>query len=243
MKLTAMTYNIQSGRNLRRELDTAFAAEIIRSVQPDFVTLNEVRCRTQDVGDVNQADDVARQCGYYPLFGRAIDYDGGEYGNALLTRLPLKAHEVVHIPDPVSRDGDDVQRHQGQGFYEHRIILRAVLEAEGRSLTVLCSHFGLNHSEQVNAVQTALEIAQKEENPVLLMGDFNLPPDAPELVPLLERFADTCAEEKGILTWPADEPRVKIDYILYAGGLKCLGVRSMATTNSDHRPLIAQFEV
>ena len=106
MNLTAMTYNIQSGRDLSRDLNIDHAVSVIRAVHPDFVALNEVRSHTQDVGNVNQAWELGRLTGYYPLFGRSIDVSGGEYGNAFLTRLPLVESEVVHIPDPV-RQSDE----------------------------------------------------------------------------------------------------------------------------------------
>jgi len=175
MKLTAMTYNIFSGRNLARELDLYHAAAVIRQVQPDFITLNEVRSHTEDVGPINQAYELGRLTGYFPVFGKAIDILGGEYGNAFLSRLPVEACEVIHIPDP-ERTSDH--------HYEHRCILRCELLAGERRITVLSTHFGLAPSEQENAVQTVLEVIRGESNPVLLMGDLNAEPDCPILKPL-----------------------------------------------------------
>ena len=53
MKLTAMTYNIFSGRNLMRDLNLEHAASVIRQVQPDFASINEVRSHTEDIGPVD----------------------------------------------------------------------------------------------------------------------------------------------------------------------------------------------
>ena len=55
MKLSAMTYNIRSGRNMAGELNIAYAAQVIGELAPDLVNLNEVRARSADVGPVNQA--------------------------------------------------------------------------------------------------------------------------------------------------------------------------------------------
>lgn len=233
MKLTVMTYNILSGHNLARDLNLEHAASVIREVQPDFVTLNEVRSHTSDIGPINQAVELGRMTGYFPVFARAIDILGGEYGNAFLSRLPIREYEVIHIPDP-ERTGDH--------YYEHRCILRCVLDAGDRPLTVLSTHFGLAPSEQENAVQTALDLLAQETNPVLLMGDLNAEPDAQELAPLFAALHDA-AEGSGILTFPSDTPRVKIDHILYTAPLRMLSVRSMDTQRSDHRPLIAEMEL
>ena len=233
MKLTAMTYNIFSGRNLARDLNLKHAASVIRKVQPDFVTLNEVRSHTEDVGPINQACELARLTGYYPIFGKAIDILGGEYGNGFLSRLPVLQSEVIHIPDP-ERTGDY--------YYEHRCILRCVLLANEQPITVLCTHFGLAPAEQQNAVDTVLTLLAKENNPVLLMGDLNVEPHYEVLQPLFDKLTDT-AKDSGILTFPSDEPKIKIDHIFCSQHFKAAKVYSIDTQNSDHRPLIAELEL
>ena len=229
MKLKAMTYNIYSGRDLARDLNLEHAASVIRAVQPDFVVLNEVRSHTEDVGPLSQADELGRLTGYYPIFGKAIDILGGEYGNAFLSRLPVASFEVIHIPD-AERTGDY--------FYEHRCILRVVLLAEKQPFTVLATHFGLAPAEQELAVQTVLGLLAQEKNPVLLMGDLNAEPDAPVLQPLFDVLRDA-AEGSGILTFPSGKPEIKIDHILYTKPFRAENVYSIDTQNSDHRPLIA----
>ncbi len=234
MKLKAMTYNILSGHNLARDLNLEHAASVIRMVQPDFVTLNEVRSHTEDIGPVNQADELGRLTGYYPIFARAIDILGGEYGNAFLSRLPVLETEIIHIPDPAERTGNY--------FYEHRCILRCVLLAGKQKITIFSTHFGLAPSEQENAVQTMLALIEKETNPVLVMGDLNAEPAANEMQPLFAAMHDA-AEGSGILTFPSDEPRIKIDHILCSSHWQVLDVCSMDTQESDHRPLIAALEL
>ena len=236
MKLTAMTYNIFSGKNLAKELNINFAASVIRQVQPDFVTLNEVRSHTADVGDVNQAWELGRLCGYYPVFARAIDVLGGEYGNAFLSRLPVLEQEIIHIPDPETHM-------EGGAHYEHRCVLRCVLAAGDRPITVLSTHFGLNPDEQENAVRTVLELAAKDENPTMLMGDLNLTPESPILSPLYEVFTDAAVRAPELLTFPSDTPDRKIDYILCGSAFRILSLRSMNTQCSDHRPLIAELSI
>lgn len=233
MKLTAMTYNIFSGRNLHRDLNLEHAASVIRQVQADFVTLNEVRSHTSDIGPVDQANEMGRLTGYYPIFAKTIDVLGGEYGIAFLSRLPVVESQIIHIPDP-ERIGDY--------HYEHRCILRCVLKAGEKQITVFSTHFGLAPSEQVSAVETALSLIKKETNPVLFMGDLNAEPDTPEVQALFAALEDA-SKDKGILTFPSDTPRIKIDHILYKGGWKVLDICSMDTQNSDHRPLIARLEL
>lgn len=233
MKLKAMTYNIFSGKNLYRDLNLEHAASVIRQVQADFVTLNEVRRHTSDIGPVDQANEMGRLTGYYPVFAKTLDILGGEYGIALLSRLPVLNSQVFHIPD-AERTGDY--------HYEHRCILRCELKWNDQPITVFCTHFGLAPAEQENAVCLALALIEKETNPVLFMGDLNAEPDTPEVKPLFEALADA-SEGKGILTFPSDTPKIKIDHILCKGGWRVLDVRSMDTQESDHRPLMADLEL
>jgi endonuclease/exonuclease/phosphatase family metal-dependent hydrolase len=234
MKLKVMTYNICSGKNMARERDLEYSASVIRDVQPDFVTLNEVRSHTSDVGPINQANELGRITGYYPVFGRSIDVMGGEYGNALLTRLPLISSEVIHIPDPEK---------EGEGFYEHRTVLKCILKSGATEFAVLCTHFGLMPGEQKNAVDTAISIINDLNMPVLLMGDLNLTPDAPALQPLMNALDDTSTVNPGLLTFPSDKPEIKIDYILHSAGITPVSLNTIDTQCSDHRPLIAEIEL
>ena len=233
MKLKVMTYNIASGNNLAKERDLKYAASVINQVQPDFVTVNEV-CNNTAYAPLHQANELARLTGYYPLFGKSIDIAGGEYGNAFLTRCPLMEHEIIQIPDRKSEE---------RAYYEHRTILRAVVEVQGRRLTVLSTHFGLAMVEHEAAVETALEVLKKEENPVILMGDLNMSPDKERIQPLLDALNDTAGGKDEIKTFPSDGPTQKIDYIMHSGEFKTLAVWSMDTQCSDHRPLMAELEM
>lgn len=233
MKLKAMTYNICSGNNLQRDRNLAYAAEIINLVQPDFVTVNEV-CKNTAYAPQHQADVLGSLTGYYPIFGRSIDIAGGEYGNAFLTRKPLLEQEVIDIPD---------RRSEERNYYEHRTLLRAVIEAGGQKITVFSTHFGLAKVEQEAAVETALEAIRKEINPVILMGDLNMEPDHPILQPLFEALHDSAERKDDIKTFPSDEPKIKIDYILHSEEFRAVSLSSMDTQNSDHRPLFAELEI
>ena len=233
MKFKAMTYNICSGKNLARERDLNFAASVIRNVQPDFVTLNEVRCHTDDV-PLHQAQELGRLTGYYPVFGKSIDIMNGEYGNAFLTRFPLLEYAVVHIPD---------RRNEEKAFYEHRSVLRCVLDVGGKNVTVLSTHFGLAKVEQESAVETVMKILDGENNPVILMGDLNMSPDDATLDPLFSAMHDTASRSDEIKTFPSGTPESKIDYIFCTDPISTVSLCSINTQCSDHRPLIAELKI
>lgn len=235
MNITAMTYNIQSGHNLDRQLNIDYAASVIREVQPDFAVINEVRSHSTLTGPVDQANELGRLAGYYPVFGKSIDLQVGEYGNAFLTRHPLLETEVIQIPD--------VPEGEREGHFEHRTIQRSVIDVKGRRITVLGTHFGLSPAEQRLAVQKAVETIKKEENPVILMGDLNVTPDNEILQPMFSVLKDTADGALTPKTYPSGKPKIKIDYIFHSEHFKKISMRSMNTQRSDHRPLIARLTI
>ena len=90
--LRVMTYNIYGARatSPANAADLDAIAEVIRRQNPDFVTLNEVDVFTNRTGkDVHQARDLAEKLGMEWHFSKAIDRDGGEYGDAVLAKIVM----------------------------------------------------------------------------------------------------------------------------------------------------------
>jgi endonuclease/exonuclease/phosphatase family metal-dependent hydrolase len=105
-------------------------------------------------------------------------------------------------------------------------------------VTVLITHFGLNPDEKENAVRTVLENIKDEK--CVLMGDFNLLPSAPLLLPIRERMKDTAdlfAEEKQ--SFPSDNPTRKLDYIFVSRDATVEEADILPVVASDHRPHVA----
>ena len=80
-----MTYNIQGHAAARRPDHLEKIAAVIANVSPDIVGLQEVHCRTRKL-PIDQGERLAELTGLTLAFGRSCSMDGGEYGNAVLTR-------------------------------------------------------------------------------------------------------------------------------------------------------------
>lgn len=234
MKIRFMTFNIQHGLDYLKQkagvdkTDLEMMVNVIREQKADIIGLNEVRGRGEAEDYTAQVEEMAAMLGYHCYFACAIKFDGkNPYGNAILSRYPLKEAQTVMIPDPLVQDED--------AYYETRCVLRARIEEAG-GFTVLVTHFGLAKSEQRNAVQTIEGLLDQETSPVVLMGDFNVKPDNQVLAPLFERMTDTAtAFYEPMMSFPSDAPNRKIDYIL-TRGTKVLEADIPAVTASDHRP-------
>ncbi len=259
MLLPIMTFNIQHGVDYKRRLaepdkysdfeliDLPLMAQAIRDLGAVIVGLNEMRDVLPGICDpcfLPQAKILAEEVGFeYYHFGHAIDIkDQGRYGNGLISKYPFRSVETIMVPDPVEKEPDGAH-------FETRCLIKAVIEVpdeatgEVKPLTVLVTHMGLNRSEAMNAVQTALD--QLEPNqPTILMGDFNLTPDSETIAPLFEKYQDAAALlPEGTNTFPSDDPIKKIDYIMGTGPVKFIKAEVPAVVASDHRPHTAVIEI
>lgn len=234
MLIKLMSYNTQHCMNyLTRKIDFDLIADTIARCGGDIIGLQEIRGKGSDSEYQEQTALLAEKLGFYGYFAKAIDFGGGNpYGNAILSRFPIRQAETVLIPDPQVRKGNK--------YYETRCILKALIDV-GAGLHVCVTHFGLNFDEQENAVRTVL--LNLDEERCVLMGDFNLSPDDPILAPIRERMYDTAERFPGdLLSYPSDRPQIKIDYIFTSRDLRVTDADIPPIISSDHRPHIAKID-
>ena len=232
-----MTFNIQHALDYKNNvIDTALFADKIRFHDADICGLNEVRGAGPIEGYTDQLSEIKDKLGFYGYFAEAIKVDGtSPYGNALVSRYPIKSAETVMIPDPIIKVPG---RH-----YETRCVLKAVIESGKKDICVLVCHMGLTPAQRRNAVKTICKIIDNIDLPLILMGDFNTTPDDKVLRPLYKRLKDTDekASVRALPTYASYDPKEKIDYIFYKG----LNLKNISTINeiySDHFPIIAEFD-
>ncbi|MBQ7689355.1 MAG: endonuclease/exonuclease/phosphatase family protein [Clostridia bacterium] len=236
MKLKVMSYNVLHFEDDRTGKPAAAAyAEVIRRSGADIVGINESYDETRTSFYGPQAKTVAEELGWHWYFAEAIVLnEEGPYGNSILSRYPLKEMRSVLVPDPAPRKYD--------GYYETRCVLCCTADVDGTPVSLAVTHFGLNPDEQENAVRTVLEETKAER--FILMGDLNVKPEAPVLLPLRARLTDT-AEALGALqtSFPAAAPDRRIDYIFVSKDIRVLGADIPAVILSDHRPYTAELEI
>ena len=244
MKIRFMTYNIQHGMDHARYMedrshviDLGLVADVIRRYQPDVVGLNEVRDRGVHPEYREQTKTIADQLGYeHYYFAKAIDINGeGPYGNAVLSKYPMRRAWTVPIPDPVYKTG-------GRGF-ETRCILKVAFDVPAR-FDVLISHFGLNPSEQRNAVSMLLQLTESRTAPTVFMGDLNMEPDDPTMQPIFRAFLDTAAAlPPDVKSFPSERPTIKIDYVFATDEFQIAAAELPEVVASDHCPYIADLNL
>jgi len=158
MKLRVVSYNIRNGHDVRHDM-SLLAADIL-SVGADIVGLQEVDVRTSRAGGRDTLAELARALGWqHSRFCRAIDFAGGQYGTAMLSRYPINAFEIIPLPTPASAEG--------------RSIGHAVLDADGERVDFFNTHLSVE-SSAMRAPQFELLADLTAQSPSwILTGDFN----------------------------------------------------------------------
>ena len=255
MELKVMSYNIQSGRNYGLVLTRCFdwPIEVIKNAMPDIVGLQEVGIHPSAGFPLYEMENtpteyIAKELSMYSYFAKAISVEGKyPYGNAILSKYPIKTAKTVMIPDPIKKEASE--------DYETRCVLVAEIDVMG-GITVIVSHFGLMEDEKVNAVNTVLELIKNIKTPILFMGDLNMKPDDKILQPIFNALKDTANGNLTPITWPSDvdeatgrgrhEPNkngMKIDYIFASEHFNPKKVETLQSKASDHMPYVVNFEM
>ena len=240
MELTVGTFNIQHGIDYPRVLETGETrvelrpvAEAIRRMKPDVLGLNEIYGAHPEMG--NQAAELGRMTGMDAAFARAISIHGGDYGNALLSRFPVRSVRCVPICVPK-------EARQYHGYYEDRVLLHAELDVNGRAVSVLSCHFGLNPDE----MEAAVEVVRREQtgirHPLIFTGDLNLCPGSEPYEALASFLTDAAATvSPPLLTFPSNAPDCRIDHIFVNSACAVQSVWVPEVLYSDHRPILAKI--
>ena len=241
--LRVMTYNIYGARatSPANAADLDAIAEVIRRQNPDFVTLNEVDVFTNRTGkDVHQARDLAEKLGMEWHFSKAIDRDGGEYGDAVLSKYPILEKRSYRLPCAAEQPGED----------RSLCVIRVQIDAKDRYVaSPLLDHLSVDAILVVEATEI-LRIRDTElEGDLILCGDLNAIPSSNVIATMTSFLTNTGPIDQ--YTFPSDDPSRKIDYIMYAP-IEHFGVQNCQVVSrgdqqvggvdaSDHRPVIADI--
>jgi endonuclease/exonuclease/phosphatase family metal-dependent hydrolase len=158
--IAVASYNIHSCVGLDRRKSAERIASVLKELACDVYALQEVDNRPGDHEQSMQLEYLARALDMQAVAGLRIVRRTGEYGNAILTRLPIL----------------DVRRHDlSFPRCEPRGALEVDVDVSGQSLRVIASHLGLRRSErrfQWRHLMIAVGSAALEQ-PTILLGDMN----------------------------------------------------------------------
>jgi endonuclease/exonuclease/phosphatase family metal-dependent hydrolase len=230
-----MTMNIHHGEGLDRKIDLARIAKIIDDARADIVALQEVDRDVERSGKRDIIVELSDLTGMAYAFGKTIEYQGGEYGNAILTRCPIIQEKNVLF--------------HRQGKAEQRGLMQLIVDVDGTEIVIFNTHLDdREEADRLNAVkEICTAVSDYGTRPLILMGDFNDSPDGNTVSIIKETMHDlwqSVGEGDGF-SYPADKPAERIDYIFSSikTGPKPVHAQVISADASDHLPVAGRFSL
>ena len=227
------TYNIKHGRGMDGVVDLERTLATLKSLNADVIALQEVDDQARRSGGVDQASWLAERLGMHAAYGAFMDFQGGRYGLAILSRRPILSHESWRLPE-----GN-----------EPRVALATRIETDaGEVITAVAVHFDWVKDDvfrYAQALETLRQI-QTLDTPWIVFGDFNDVPDSRTMNAFRKVAGNARKPSDSSATFPADEPTIEIDYIL-SGPSSSWSPTSATVIKesiaSDHRPVVAELNL
>jgi len=231
-EIRIMTYNIHAMRGMDKKLDAKRIAHVINDQNPDIVALQEVDMFTERSGNMDAIAILEAETGMQGVFMKTFDYQGGEFGNAVLSKYPIIEQELIPLPS--------------RPEYEPRLLMRvSVLLDNKDTLNVYNTH--LDHHRQDSdrplQMQKIVEIIKHDRRKIMFAGDLNCQPGS-DPIDMLNRVLTRCSSDQ--MTYPADDPYWILDHMYFSEekGIKDLGLEVIPeTVASDHRPVVGRFRI
>jgi endonuclease/exonuclease/phosphatase family metal-dependent hydrolase len=247
-ELRVMTWNVKTN-----EFDAPDWAPVVAEQAPDVVAFQEICAgdaedladllRTQHGLDYQVVPGSAREAIYETC--RTTAAGPVVFGQAVLSRVPLRDPVTTPLPDP-------------DGLDEPRALLSVTLDLPGAPVRLLTTHITIGadtgddaakkarrrvlQGEQIAAVARAAAAAGER---VVLMGDFNVGPDDPRLDPVERAGLQEVDRGRNAPTGnnridaPGSAADRKIDYMFLEGVGQVGEPETFWVPSSDHRPLVA----
>ena len=230
-----LTYNIHHGEGMDGRFDLPRLADVMKSVQADLVALQEVDQGTVRASGVNELTELARLTNMHAAFGKAMDYSGGGYGVAILSRWPLRSTRNDPLPsfeDREPRTALTVDVNVGEG---------------GPLLEFTSTHLDQTRDPENRLVQARYlnqRLVREDGQATILAGDMNARPGTDVMDLFDELWTDPPVVDPAPAQ-PNGRPRLSVDHVLLrpTGEWRVIESRLIdEPVASDHRPLLVVLE-
>lgn len=213
----------------------AAIAQEINAWQPDVVSLNEVDSNALRTGRIDEATYLAKATRMHVVFGaNLVQADGHRYGNAILSRFPVRSALNTRLP--------------GARGVEPRGLLRAELKVDGHDVDFYSVHLTQGRRsglpERIHQAVAITHVLAASHRPTIVAGDLNSRPGSLP-VRLLRGYLLDAQEQAGSgrgATVPEGRPMNRIDYVLYDNHFRPVpGSTQVLASSSDHRAVRSEL--
>lgn len=248
--LKIATYNIGKNEASDDVKDFKQLSQAIKNIDADVISVTEIDNNTARSGKINQLETIAKSNGLYFHFGKALDFDGGEYGVGVLSKYPIDKAQVINLPS---------------GQAEQRVVLLTQISKPGfdSPIIVMTTHLDwqkdpavrigqVRHILDVSIGDAPSEFSDIATSVKVLAGDFNSTAGEQPITEISYFWNPVKKAGADERTWPATNPALDIDHIFTFKGQKWNVKKLSVPQNSasfiwsaasDHLPVIAELEL
>lgn len=202
--IRVLSYNILHGATTNRDNDLEFVAGVINKIEPDLVALQEMDYKTNRADNLDVTTAIALKTNMVSIFAKAMDYNDGEYGQALLSKYTFLQTGKVDLPYEPGN--------------EPRIAVDAlIILPSGDTIKLAGTH--LDHlkdsPDRVKQVKKLNEVFLDKAYPTILAGDLNDIPGSEAIEILESQWGSSYDKNDPQPTFPSHSPGLKIDYVMF----------------------------
>ncbi|WP_417638141.1 endonuclease/exonuclease/phosphatase family protein [Klebsiella aerogenes] len=249
-KLRIATYNIGKNEASDNVADFTALNSAIKKINADIIAVPEVDHKTQRSQKIDQLKTIADANNMHYAFGKALDFDGGEYGLGLLSKYIILHSQVVKLPS---------------GNAEQRVALLAQVDVPGfdSAPIIMVTHLDWQKDPTMRTEQArylldlsigdaASDFKDIASSIKILAGDFNSTREEQPVKEIGYFFNEVSKQGTDTRSWPAVNPAIDIDHIFTFKGQKW-DVKKLEIPHnspefnwsaaSDHLPVIAELQL
>ena len=202
--IKVMTFNIYHGETMKGDFNLDVIAKVINDANPDFVALQEVDHKTNRAKKYDLVTELGIRTKMSSLFAKAMTFDGGEYGEGILSRHSLVSSRNVNLPYTKGNEP------------KNAVEIVSVLPS-GDTIAFVGTHLDYkeNDADRIKQVKKINEVFLKNKYPTIFGGDLNAHPDQNPIKILEEKWGTSYDSKNPLFTFPSKQPDRTIDYIMY----------------------------
>lgn len=247
-RLRVLCYNIHYGQGMDGKYDIPRIAEVIKAAKPHIVALQEIDVHVERSGRIHELRMLADETGMAGRYGPTQHFQGGLYGNGILSNLPI--HDSHIQPLPYTEATPELVTYPRNAF-------AVVVEApDGKLIRVISTHFQhakfeddrIAQAEAINqhfASDADVMGAEATAFPTILAGDLNAVLGSPPIAEIEKKWT-LVMEDDPVPTVPVANPKNRIDYIAFrkTDPIRVLEQQVIdEKMASDHLPVFAVLEI